>query len=97
MDAPKTTERSSVAPRTGFTAQGYNGKEHDDVLRRVNRKPMTADGKQETVTTAGNVITVTMPNRSQWKLTLVEKTVPQPVTVDDVKTWEYQAAPAVAK
>lgn len=98
--------------RAGFVAQGFKGDVHADVLRRVNREPKAADGKSNTVSTNGNVITVNMPNGSQYRLTLGERQVekaptkdeqkelpknaliPETVTPEDVKAWEYSPPPA---
>ena len=52
--------------------QGYNAEDHDDVLRRANRKPLGGDGKP-TVTVDGHVITVTMPNHGIYRLTVGER------------------------
>ena len=100
MELTKKSEHAVSAPKTddrsGWTTYGYNPNPCEDVLRRVNRQPIGADGKP-TVQTVGNVVTITMPNTSQFRLTMNEKAVPKPVTAADVKKWEFLAAPAVAK
>ena len=55
-----------------WAEHGYNEKDHEDVLRRVNRKPLGGDGKP-TVTVDGHVITVVMPNGGIYRLTVGER------------------------
>lgn len=91
--APKAMEAQKPVSPPG---QGYNGKEHDDVLRRVNRQPFTID-KKPTVVITDNVIAVAMPNRSAYRLTLHRAPQPKAVIVpEDVKTWEYTAPPVAS-